>query len=235
MIDLTEKLVWVLTGLVIGFVLFAIFYKPTPQYSEDYLRQAFREANKPGASDSAVAPAPMDLPDYVKSGKGQVFGPGNGKGRKAKHKIVRRPGRSSRAGGRNRSGRFRGTRSQPDWNREAGSSGVTNPPTVIVPRAFVEKYKSKQEVVNLLNTASGQFTDVNGESAYELTWIDDGSLLADVVGLKAGDKVIDVNGHKVEKSPSAAWGLYDTLKNEKHFVVTVERRGVRVRLSYNVR
>jgi len=114
--------------------------------------------------------------------------------------------------------------------------GVTYMQPKPVPQTAYQRYQSFEEGFEVAQSGGGQFTTLaSGEPAYELTWLDQNSMLAQRLGLQPGDKVISVNGQPVGNSPDAGKALYDQMKGEERFAVLIERQGTRTILSYYVR
>ena len=98
-----------------------------------------------------------------------------------------------------------------------------------------QKYQSFNDTWNAVQSGGGKFTETNdGQTAYEVTWIDPRSELGSMVGLKQGDKVIAVNGQPIGRSVDAGRGMYEQFKGQKKFAVMIERQGKRMVLPFYV-
>jgi hypothetical protein len=104
-----------------------------------------------------------------------------------------------------------------------------------VPEVLYRKYQSFEETWDLVQQGGGQFVQTNkGETAYQVTWMDENSYLATRIGLRPGDKVISVNGQPIGQSLTAGKSMYEQLKGERRFAVLIERGGQQVVLSFYV-
>lgn len=102
--------------------------------------------------------------------------------------------------------------------------------TVYIPRAAVEKYKHFEDFVELGMTASGDDVEYAGQTAFQIYEIEENSPLATQLGFQAGDIIISVNNYPVSKSNARQ--LYETLKDETHFDVVIDRGGQRLTIPY---
>lgn len=98
-----------------------------------------------------------------------------------------------------------------------------------------KKVQHFQDAFDSAKDGGGEFEETNFGPAYRINWVKDTSPLGKVAGLKAGDKILSVNGHKIGNSFTAARQLYDQLKNEKKFAVKVLRDGQPTMLSFAVK
>jgi hypothetical protein len=106
-------------------------------------------------------------------------------------------------------------------------------PTIYVPSSAVEKYQHFDDLVELGNTAVGGDVDYQGQTAFQIRDISEGSPLANQLGFQPNDVIISVNGYPA--SMGNARQLYETLKNEKQFQVEIDRAGQRMTIPYHVR
>jgi hypothetical protein len=106
-------------------------------------------------------------------------------------------------------------------------------PTVYIPASAREKYQHFDDIVELAQTGTGQAIEYQGQEAYQIGEIGEGSPLANQLGLQPGDILISVNGYPASASNSRQ--LYETLKNETHFELAIDRGGQRITIPYNIR
>jgi hypothetical protein len=103
-----------------------------------------------------------------------------------------------------------------------------------VPAILYDKLQHFQDAFDSAKEGGGEFEETEFGSAYRINWVKPKSHLSKVAGLRPGDKILSVNGHKIGNSFTAARQLYDTLKNEKRFAVKVLRDGQPTMLSFSV-
>lgn len=98
-----------------------------------------------------------------------------------------------------------------------------------------QKYQSFEDTWNTVQSGGGKFSETSdGQTAYEVTWIDPRSELASMVGLRQSDKIIAVNGQPIGRSVDAGRAMYEQLKGQKKFAVMIERDGQRMVLPFFV-
>jgi hypothetical protein len=103
-----------------------------------------------------------------------------------------------------------------------------------VPRILYDKIQHFEDAFDSAKDGGGEFEETEFGSAYRINWVKPKSHLSRVAGLRKGDKILSVNGHKIGNSFTAARQLYDQLKNEKRFAVKVLRDGQPTMLSFSV-
>ena len=104
-----------------------------------------------------------------------------------------------------------------------------------VPRILYDKLQSLEDGLEVAQQGGGEFVQTPaGDAAYQVNWLDPNSLLARRLGLRAGDRILSVNGHPVGASLAAGQQLHALLKTETRFAVLVEREGRRELLSFYV-
>ncbi len=106
--------------------------------------------------------------------------------------------------------------------------------TVYIPADAVEKYRHYDELVELLNTAESYDEDYNGLPAVRLGHIPEGHPVLVNLGLQPGDIVISVNGRPAGPRANARQ-LFEELKDQRDFLVEIDRGGVRYTVPYQIR
>jgi hypothetical protein len=101
-----------------------------------------------------------------------------------------------------------------------------------VPELLYKKYSSFEDSVELAKQGSGEVVGSKGD--YKVNWLDPNSQLFTRIGIRAGDKVIAVNGQPAGKSAAAGQAMFESMKNQKHFSVLIERDGKQLVLTYSV-
>jgi len=110
--------------------------------------------------------------------------------------------------------------------------GVTYSRPQKVPEILAKKYQSFDEAWEQAKTGGGEFVATDGESGYQVNWLDPNSGLGKGLGLRPGDKVISINGQSIGESPQAGVKLFEQLKNDGRFVVKIERNGEQMVLTF---
>jgi C-terminal processing protease CtpA/Prc len=79
----------------------------------------------------------------------------------------------------------------------------------------------------LIREPRGQFLEqADGSSTFQFSSIPKSSHLSQVVGLQPGDKLISVNGHKIQGVGfSAAKAIYEQVRDAERFALKIEREG----------
>jgi hypothetical protein len=120
-----------------------------------------------------------------------------------------------------------------DWLRK--QPGVSYHRPRKVSKFVYQKYQSFNDTWSTVQSGGGKFTETkDGQTAYQVTWLDPQSELASMVGLRQGDKVIAVNGQPIGRSVDAGKSMYEQLKGQKKFAVMIERNGRRMVLPFFV-
>lgn len=120
-----------------------------------------------------------------------------------------------------------------DWLRK--QPGVSYHRPRKVSKFVYQKYQSFNDTWSTVQSGGGKFTETkDGQTAYEVTWLDPNSELASMIGLRQSDKVIAVNGKPIGRSVDAGRALYEQLKGQKKFAVMIERGGRRMVLPFFV-
>lgn len=105
-----------------------------------------------------------------------------------------------------------------------------------VPRSLVQRYQAVESAVELMRESKGFFKEEAGGQTFTISKVDRSSYLSSVVGLQPGDKILSVNGHKIEGvGIGAAKAIYNEIRNETKFAVKIERGGRIQVLTFSIR
>ncbi|MBL4850368.1 MAG: hypothetical protein JKY65_33035 [Planctomycetes bacterium] len=120
-----------------------------------------------------------------------------------------------------------------DWLRKQPGVAYHRPRKVS--KFVYAKYQSFNDTWTTVQSGGGKFTETkDGQTAYQVTWLDPRSELASMVGLRQNDKVIAVNGQPIGRSVDAGRSMYEQLEGQKKFAVMIERNGKRMVLPFYV-
>jgi hypothetical protein len=125
--------------------------------------------------------------------------------------------------------------------------GVTYVKPRTIPEVLHQKLQHFPDAYQAAQKGGGELEETPYGNAWHIKWLDtkgggaggagggDENYLANLAGLRSGDKIISVNGHKIGNSFTAARQLYDQLRNEKQFAVKILRGGKPTVLSFSVK
>ncbi len=111
-------------------------------------------------------------------------------------------------------------------NLKIKSVNAFNEQPIEVSRKIFEEYK------NNLNKIWNNIGIIKTKDGYEITYIKPGSIF-DKLGLRIGDKIIEVNGRKL-KNDADAWDLYKNADNFNYFEIKIKRNNKIKVLSYEM-
>ncbi len=230
MINILEKLVWVLTILSIVFVAALILSKSDISEDEVYDRTLAANAESGGMpwvmpEDAAVymtAPPPSAQP----TGNGQEGQPGE---RVAAQPAAAQPRSQPKAYYDENNRQMPAYLTQGHWE---GNMFVV--PEVKIDRSFQEKYSHKRDVVELLNTAYATYEELPG-GTIEVTMekMNRTSPFRRLLGFQEGDRIVAINGQSIG-GITGAWDMYEGMKSLPNFQVEVLRDGQRVQFNYGI-
>lgn len=216
-----EKLVWIITGIVVVVVI--VLAKVGPIKSEISLAAV--------DSESVALNQGNDMLEQArKRNKGLAFTPS--------HSNFQQPGQPAPRVAQPVRPAVPGQPQPPAPQPQVvqapavpGEPGVA--PTIYVPSSMRDKYQHIDDAIEALQTAAGSDIDYYGQNAFKITDIAEGSPIANQLGFQPGDIVISVNGYPA--SAANARQLFDTLKNERHFQVAIDRGGQKLTIPYDIR
>ncbi len=224
--DKLEKVVWVVTGLLVAVVILFVVVGPLKsEISEKTIGYEFGRLNPTKVRFQPPAPGRVPTPAGPAS-----FAPQSGGGRAGdpagttrKPKVVDGkpvPGAPDEH--------------QPPPPFPPGGPGiVVGDQEVVLPQSMVDKYKHFEDIVDLGMSAYGEdVTLADGTTAFSMKEIAEDSPLSTRLGFQPGDVVISVNGFPASKGE--ARGLYDKLRNDRTFNVVIERQGQRMTMTYRI-
>lgn len=104
-----------------------------------------------------------------------------------------------------------------------------------IPASLYRRYQSVEAAVDLMKETRGKFEVGPKGSTFMLNGLAKDSYLGSIAGLKAGDRLISVNGIRIKGTGlSAAKAIYAKVKNARHFAVKVIRQGQPTMLTFTV-
>ncbi len=228
MLNVLEKLMWVVTALVILAVVGLAVLGPKSAVRDEDWKWEFEQLNAAARRRPEVA-----LPNT----RARRFGPRSlpsARGEAGAERQPRRAADSSTDISPYADPAAAG--SSPAARLQQGGryvNGVYHAPPVYLPSSMRRKYSSFQDLVDLGQTAASVATQVDGQDAVQLEWIDERSPIASHLGLQPGDIIVSVNGRPASREQARQ--LYEELKNERDFEVLIIRNGQRMTLHYSVR
>jgi hypothetical protein len=123
--------------------------------------------------------------------------------------------------------------SPPPWVPHVPGAVIVPPRRV--PEALRRHLSALEPALEVAQEGGGRFVGLSdGRTAYELTHLEPDGLLSRHVGLRAGDRLVEVNGRPLGQSVAAGRALYEALREERRFWVTVLRGGRTVVLTVEV-
>jgi sulfur carrier protein ThiS len=227
LLDIFEKLLWVLTALVIVGVIGLAVYGPKSTIRDEDWMWEFAQMNAAASARPNVA-----LP----GSRGRTFTPGAPGAPRAAASGAQAPGQAQSPGGNGASPYADPRSGSPATHLQQGGQyveGVYQAPPVYLPSSMRRKYSKFQDLVDLGQTASSFATEVDGQDAVQLEWIDERSPLSSHLGLQPGDVIVSVNGRPASRQHARQ--LYEELRHERDFEILVIRNSQRMTLNYSVR
>lgn len=219
--DKLEKIIWIVTGLAVLCVIALAAIGPIKSEISDRTVQDDFDKLNPHLKARRQRAQP-EVPGRVPPTGSPSF-PANPRGtRPATPTVKPVPGQPTQPGGT--------PAPQPPYN-----PGITvgEPEPVIIPQSMVQKYQHFEDIVDLGMTAYGEDVPMpDGSVAFQMHEIAEDSPLSTRLGFMPGDIIISVNGYPASKGNSRQ--LYDTLKNERAFVVAIKRQGQDMTLRFNL-